>query len=1179
MMQNRPAGEPASPLENVVFLDSSNLQPGLSPNNITAEPQPQTLPGSSDPFIIDGGATIKSGGVPFLAWQSNATELSKLLVGKQLGIYLIEKALGTGGMAAVFRAVDPHLDRIVALKILPPILAAQQEHVQRFEREAKVAAQLEHENVARVHFYGQDQGLHFIAYEYIEGINLREMLEQQGGRLEVKDAVNFMTQAARGLAHSASRGITHRDIKPSNLVITPEGNVKLVDLGLARNSSVDDTDGLTQSGATLGTFDYLSPEQAIDPRLADVRSDIYSLGCTFYHALTGAPPVPEGTAARKLHSHQTELPRDPRELNPSIPAMLVEVLGKMMAKRPEDRFQNANDLVKELEKLTNSTVEISSTHQSMDAPPEKSELSWIATILGLLIIIGCLVSFDVWKSSRLNNNADSSIFARYTETSPSRLPAEIKTPSESKDVSESPLTLEVESTNDLIQALKRPEGGTIYLKRLLYEVNNASRLVIRGGEWTIRPVEGSTATVRLLEGTTGPLLEVSAGILHLQQLKLELAAVEGVGILAHDATQVTIQQCELVRKSSAFSSFMGSNSSPRPFIQFNNTNSTSTGTASLEVKGTLWHASSGIGVSLETPGYLHFSDCWIAPQHQFIVLPALTQTTDKRLINLRHTCVAQPVDSCFKVMGTSPVRLELDRCLFSKINSSNLNAVDESSWLVIDEGASIELFSTESVFYRTHAFCSLQRDASSRTVVAKDFPQLRQALTRFRDEGSSVIHRSPWQENRPWQRYQETHALSALALKTEYLHAGPDSLLGQALRPSGLVARENTDPNPKGNRTLFVDGIGEEPGTYSTINSALGSITDEEETTLLLQLQGTVPMKPAEIGNSKVIIKAAEGFHPELTFHRDTVAGPDGEAHLFRIHDGELMMDGVRLRLETLRDSAKAITLMTITGTGRCRLKDSIVTLKGSGEFSAVLCTVGDPTGMMSPGNIKLSRGLARLECNDTIIRGTGQVLYVQTSRPFSASLQQTAVALDGILFTIEGNRADMTMPGETAQLQLDRCTCYSSKGFLQLRASTTMPQMLALRCQPTQSILAVGEGQPMIRLDVQQSDSEIKRKLLWQGKRNCYAGSGSFLTYQQLDQNSMATQYDASLWSELWGSDDEQAQFMKTVPMSGLLRQTSLSEWDTAEFMLKVETGNSMGMRDIGIPLDAMSRNSGQAP
>jgi len=510
---------------------------------------------------------------------------------------------------------------VVAMKLLPRILAGKEEDVQRFEREAKVAGQVEGENVTGVHYYGQDQGLHFIAYEYIEGINLREMLEQKGGKLEVKDAINYMTQAARGLAHSASRGITHRDIKPSNLVITPQGRVKLVDLGLARNSSADDTDGLTQSGATLGTFDYLSPEQAIDPRLSDVRSDIYSLGCTFYHALTGMPPVPEGTAARKLHSHQTELPRDPRELNPAIPVNLVDVLSKMMAKRPEDRFQNADELVKSLENLSDSKAEVLSLPQPDESHAAITDFSWFAAILGLLLTMLCMVGYDAWKSSRVSNNEDSSISARYTPTSPIRSPVENNPIADSKDSIEAPLVLEVDSTNDLLQALKRPGGGTIYLKRAVYEINASNRLAIRGGEWTIRPVEGNAVTVRLLDGTTGPLFEVSAGILHLQQLKLELANSESVGILAHDAAQVTIQQCELIRKTNAFTSFLGNGSSARPFIQINSTNASTTGTASLEVKGTLWHASTGIGVSLETPGYLHFDDCWIAPQYQFISLP------------------------------------------------------------------------------------------------------------------------------------------------------------------------------------------------------------------------------------------------------------------------------------------------------------------------------------------------------------------------------------------------------------------------------------------------------------------------------------------------------------------------------------------------------------------------------
>ena len=137
-----------------------------------------------------------------------------------------------------------------------------------------------------------------------------------------------MIQVAAGLAHAAERGVVHRDIKPSNIIITPDGRAKIVDMGLARHlESGSVNGGVTQSGVTLGTFDYISPEQALDPRRADVRSDIYSLGCTFYHALTGQPPVPEGTAAKKLHAHQHIDPLDPRELNPAIPDELAAILG------------------------------------------------------------------------------------------------------------------------------------------------------------------------------------------------------------------------------------------------------------------------------------------------------------------------------------------------------------------------------------------------------------------------------------------------------------------------------------------------------------------------------------------------------------------------------------------------------------------------------------------------------------------------------------------------------------------------------------------------------------------------------------------------------------------------------------------------------------------------------------
>src|SRR5438105_853745 len=252
-----------------------------------------------------------------------------------------------GGMAGVIHARDTQLDRNVALKILPPEMASDPEIIRRFQQEARAAAKLDHENIARVFYCGEDQGLHFISFEFVEGENLRTILERRGC-LPVSEAVHYMLQIATGLAHASARGVVHRDIKPSNIIISPNGRAKLVDMGLARSLDPHIDDGLTQSGVTLGTFDYISPEQALEPREADVRSDIYSLGCTFYHMLTGQAPVPEGTAAKKLHHHQHVPPLDPRLLNPEVPDSVAAILAKMMAKDPALRYQHAEHLVQHL---------------------------------------------------------------------------------------------------------------------------------------------------------------------------------------------------------------------------------------------------------------------------------------------------------------------------------------------------------------------------------------------------------------------------------------------------------------------------------------------------------------------------------------------------------------------------------------------------------------------------------------------------------------------------------------------------------------------------------------------------------------------------------------------------------------------------------------------------------------
>jgi serine/threonine protein kinase len=268
-------------------------------------------------------------------------------VGCSLGHFRIEGTIGAGGMGAVFRAVDERLDRVVALKVLSPSLSRDGGSIQRFLNEARAAARLDHDNIARVYYVGEDRGLNFIAHEFVTGRTIRDIIRDHGA-LDPREAVNYTLQLAAALRHTSAAGVVHRDIKPSNIIITPRGRAKLVDLGLAKKVASESFGDLTIAGTTLGTFDYISPEQAKDPRNVDVRSDIYSLGCTVYHMLTGTPPYPEGTVLQKLLDHQAKDVPDPAAKNARISPQLSAIVRRMMAPDPRDRIATPDELIREL---------------------------------------------------------------------------------------------------------------------------------------------------------------------------------------------------------------------------------------------------------------------------------------------------------------------------------------------------------------------------------------------------------------------------------------------------------------------------------------------------------------------------------------------------------------------------------------------------------------------------------------------------------------------------------------------------------------------------------------------------------------------------------------------------------------------------------------------------------------
>jgi eukaryotic-like serine/threonine-protein kinase len=380
--------------------------------NSATPPVSDSAPTPRPTPIVGDQATVISSRAPLPA-HSNSDSAHRILEGRimpgdHLGHFELLGYVGGGGMGRVFRASDTRLARIVALKVLSPEQAADPETVQRFQNEAQSAARLDHDNIARVHYVGEDRGIHFIAFEFVEGVNIRVLVEQRGP-LPLAEAVSYTLQVAEALSHADARNVVHRDIKPSNVIITPDGRAKLIDMGLARLRQLDSAAAdLTASGVTLGTFDYISPEQARDPRNADTRSDIYSLGCTFFFMLTGRPPFLEGTVLQKLLQHQSEEPPDVAQFRPDLPEEANAILQKMLAKSPEDRYGNAGELAVDLLAISDrlGLQPLMPGNRSwpvlVEAPPSfwRRHLPWIGAIATFLLIVLALQAFWTFTASR-----------------------------------------------------------------------------------------------------------------------------------------------------------------------------------------------------------------------------------------------------------------------------------------------------------------------------------------------------------------------------------------------------------------------------------------------------------------------------------------------------------------------------------------------------------------------------------------------------------------------------------------------------------------------------------------------------------------------------------------------------------------------------------------------------------
>jgi serine/threonine-protein kinase len=333
-------------------------------------------------------------------------ELSALLHQQIPGYELLEK-LGQGSMGTVYKARQLRMNRLVAIKMLHPKLAANTELLQRLTREAHLAAKLSHNNIVQAIDVGSAGSLHYFVMELAEGTTIKHELEK-GKIYAEREAVEIVLQIGQALQHAHRRGLIHRDVKPANIILTPEGIAKLADLGMARETA-DDELAQAEKGMTIGTPYYIAPEQIRGREDIDARADIYSLGATFYHMVTGQPPFPGQEIEPVLNAHLKQELTPPDHLNTSLSSGLGEVVEFMMAKDRRQRYRSADDLLLDLECLLNgeppklareriavgTLAELAKGERDDEdgdaGPAGGNQLIWTA-VLGGLFVISLLVN-------------------------------------------------------------------------------------------------------------------------------------------------------------------------------------------------------------------------------------------------------------------------------------------------------------------------------------------------------------------------------------------------------------------------------------------------------------------------------------------------------------------------------------------------------------------------------------------------------------------------------------------------------------------------------------------------------------------------------------------------------------------------------------------------------------------
>jgi hypothetical protein len=1062
-------GHPERAPEDGARLRPDSVGPGRPP---PAEPGP-LFPGEPS----DDAPTVITRMPPRPATSDDV--FGGTLRGRRLAHFELIEPIGVGGMAAVLRARDLQLERQVALKILPPEMAADEENVRRFHQEARAAAKLDHENIARVFFCGEDQKLHFIAFEFVEGMNLRALIERRG-RLPVDEALRYMLQVATGLAHASERGVIHRDIKPSNIIISPHGRAKLVDMGLARQMGPHKDQALTQSGVTLGTFDYISPEQALEPRDADVRSDIYSLGCTFYHALTGQPPVPDGTAARKLHHHQHVAPVDPRQLNPEIPDEMAAILARMMAKDPKDRYQRPEHLVQHIMQVAQKLGALAEVPDGVlfvdaplpSAPRPRPLLMALLAVLAVGVVI--VVYLQTMPRGRPPDDLPRPPVAVVHAAPPQaghaneQPPVRDDRPRKGSDLrpvvraQTSVYDADRPRPQDIAEFIARHQGESRLMVGLADDLDmTGAGLVFDGGKGsiltlgpkdpkhrpTIRfkfPAESPPPARDTDQPAVTAALTVKSGTVRVHDLciVIDAAAAPDVVMAALwlQGGRIEVDNCVFVQERpsdnpeqpgrlSALEVEGAAGPEPRsePAATFSRC-------CFLGGPGPQSAAQPFAGqnaITLKGRRGVRLTDCAFGPHAAAVALLGGEESPGASSdVQLQHcSALLAGTSAVFRLESALPRTLTANNCLFSQPGDGAEESAPRAVLIRQGEGSSPPTWKgTNNRFHNLDAFCLGPKDE----VVATSLSDFREAVPGQLDRGEVLAQgTSPWEQTDPlsFLDYKRPDVLrQAFQVNTQLADLRPRDnpdrhLIGvEQLAWSDPAYTRGLSPlkerRPERTASAHEKVVNPDDRTRQTGEySSLADALDKAapNDVILLHCNGPYLTRPIPLTRANLDVT----IRPDRDCHPVLTLDPDTdeeEAALFRLRDGKLHLEGLEFALKPANARFKAQSVVAALGEGECDFKDCVVTLEQSGDTRLAVLTLADLPGVMKTDRgDRPATGRATFKFQNCFVRGTGDAIAARAGRPFDLDADNLLVALCGSFLNREAADDAPAAPADAA--------------------------------------------------------------------------------------------------------------------------------------------------------------------